>query len=154
MKEVLIDSTIFPIYTHSTCLFVKVHNYEWISDRPQKAALYRSTRCSQNPINKRYEYSFYVCTYEQELIDWQAPYELGERGRNEIKGKPLKYYLDKLAKVRERTLEEFKVLDDRWLYKEVDWSGHPSNNFFIWFHVYEDEINHRGQIRWLRNRIL
>jgi uncharacterized damage-inducible protein DinB len=91
---------------------------------------------------------------EQELKDWQAPYELSERGRNEIKGKPLEYYLEKLAKVRERTLNEFKSHDDKWLYKEVEWSGHPSNNYFIWFHVYEDEINHRGQIRWLRNRIL
>jgi hypothetical protein len=29
----------------------------------------------------------------------------------------------------------------------------PANNHFKWFHVFEDEINHRGQIRWLRARL-
>ena len=23
----------------------------------------------------------------------------------------------------------------------------PANNYFKWFHVFEDELNHRGQIR-------
>jgi len=27
------------------------------------------------------------------------------------------------------------------------------NAHFAWFHVAEDEINHRGQIRWLRARL-
>jgi hypothetical protein len=26
------------------------------------------------------------------------------------------------------------------------------NNYFKWFHVFGHEINHRGQIRWLRAR--
>jgi uncharacterized damage-inducible protein DinB len=26
------------------------------------------------------------------------------------------------------------------------------NNYFKWFHVVGHEINHRGQIRWLRSR--
>jgi hypothetical protein len=27
------------------------------------------------------------------------------------------------------------------------------NAHWAWFHVAEDEINHRGQIRWLRSRL-
>ncbi|MUV38816.1 hypothetical protein JNUCC1_02687 [Lentibacillus sp. JNUCC-1] len=75
-----------------------------------------------------------------------------DRGRQEIKGQPLEYYLERLDKVRERTLRELKSRSDEWLYEERPWDGLPSNNFFIWFHVFEDEINHRGQIRWLRRR--
>lgn len=90
---------------------------------------------------------------KEETDEWQAAYELGERGRREIKGQPLDFYLDKLETVRRRTLDEFKKRDDAWLYEERGWGDLPSNNYFIWFHVYEDEINHRGQIRWLRRRL-
>ncbi|THF73862.1 DinB family protein [Cohnella fermenti] len=90
---------------------------------------------------------------EEELSEWLAAYELGEKGRKEIKGNTLDFYLDKMEQVRSRTLNEFSLLDDAWLYEEREWSGLPSNNYFIWFHVFEDEINHRGQIRWLRQRL-
>ncbi|WIV21173.1 DinB family protein [Paenibacillus polygoni] len=90
---------------------------------------------------------------EEELKEWLAAYELGEKGRNEIRGNSLDYYVNKLEQVRLRTLKEFRQKDDNWLYEERKWSGLPSNNYFIWFHVFEDEINHRGQIRWLRQRL-
>ncbi|HEU5140786.1 MAG TPA: DinB family protein [Bacillales bacterium] len=90
---------------------------------------------------------------EAEMDEWGAAYDLGDRGRNEIKGQPLDFYLDKLDKVRERTLKEFQNRNDDWLYEERPWDGLPSNNYFIWFHVFEDEVNHRGQIRWLRRRL-
>ncbi|WP_121615451.1 DinB family protein [Virgibacillus halodenitrificans] len=90
---------------------------------------------------------------EEENREWGAAYELGQRGRKEIKGKPLEYYLETLNKVRERTLKEFKARNDNWLNEERYWDGLPSNNYFIWFHVFEDEVNHRGQIRWLRRRV-
>lgn len=41
---------------------------------------------------------------EEELKEWLAAYELGEKGRNEIRGNSLDYYLNKLEKVRLRTL--------------------------------------------------
>ncbi|WP_053220062.1 DinB family protein [Virgibacillus senegalensis] len=84
---------------------------------------------------------------QQEMKDWGAAYSLGNQGREEIRGYPLDYYLDKLEKVRHRTLAEFKKHNDDWLYQSRQWDGHSSNNYFIWFHVMEDEINHRGQIR-------
>jgi uncharacterized damage-inducible protein DinB len=60
-----------------------------------------------------------------------------------------------LESVRSRTLEEFAKRDDRWLDQETAfWDDQPANNYFKWFHVFEDEINHRGQIRWLRQRAI
>ncbi|WLD95354.1 DinB family protein [Alkalihalobacillus sp. AL-G] len=84
---------------------------------------------------------------EQEYDEWGAAYGLGELGRKEIKDQPLTFYIDKLYEVRNRTLEEFRRRDDTWLHSERLWDNQPSNNYFIWFHVIEDEINHRGQIR-------
>lgn len=84
---------------------------------------------------------------EQESIEWGAGYELADKGRNEIKGNPLEFYIDKLNTVRNRTLSEFQKRNDDWLYTERLWGDRKSNNYFIWFHTFEDEINHRGQIR-------
>ena len=81
-------------------------------------------------------------------------HELGELGRKAFKGYSLRHYLDKLASVREKTLLELRQRDDAWLHKEyAPWGNTPMNNFFCWFHVAEDEINHRGQIRILRKQI-
>jgi hypothetical protein len=53
-----------------------------------------------------------------------------------------------------KTLEDFQTLEDNWLYIETDfWDSKRANNYFKWFHVLEDEINHRGQIQFLRQRI-
>lgn len=90
---------------------------------------------------------------EQELAEWGAPYSLGEKGRKNIKGYPLEFYISKLEEVRKRTLKEFANLNDDWLYENRLWDNHPSNNYFIWFHVFEDEINHRGQIRLIRKML-
>lgn len=87
---------------------------------------------------------------KDEVEKWGAAYSLGDQGREEIKGHPLDFYVRKLTEVRSRTLDEFKKRDDKWLYQERSWDSHISNNYFIWFHVFEDEINHRGQIRILR----
>lgn len=90
---------------------------------------------------------------ERETDEWGAAYELGKLGREQIKGNPLKFYIKKLEDVRSRTLEEFKSKQDEWLYEEVPWGGVSANNYFIWFHTFEDELSHRGQIRILRNML-
>ncbi|MFY4774191.1 DinB family protein [Metabacillus sp. RGM 3146] len=90
---------------------------------------------------------------QKEMAEWGAAYSLGNAGRAEIKGHPLEYYIEKLTSVRNRTLNEFKERNDDWLYEECQWDHHPSNHYFIWFHVFEDEINHRGQIRILRKMV-
>lgn len=84
---------------------------------------------------------------------WDAALDLGERSRREIKGHGADFYLRALEQVRAKTLEALAGRDDRWLDEETPfWGGRPANNYFKWFHVFEDEINHRGQIRWLRRR--
>ncbi|ASK61001.1 integrase [Virgibacillus phasianinus] len=99
------------------------------------------------------EFGFQLETFDerkpnkQEGMEWGAAYELGDQGRNEINGNPLEYYLNKLETVRNRTLSEFQKRDDDWLYSSCTWEGFQANNYFIWFHTFEDEINHRGQIR-------
>lgn len=90
---------------------------------------------------------------ERESAEWGAAYELGDRARKEIRGNPLEFYIDRITAVRNRTLAELRERQDEWLTIERSWSGNPSNNYFIWFHVFEDEINHRGQIRILRKRL-
>lgn len=90
---------------------------------------------------------------EREMEEWGAAYDLGELGREQIKGNPLKFYIKKLEDVRSRTLEEFKSKQDEWLHEEAPWGGVCANNYFVWFHTFEDEINHRGQIRILRNML-
>lgn len=42
--------------------------------------------------------------------------------------------------------------EDEWLNVQTQWGGQEANNYFKWFHVCEDELSHRGQIRWLRKR--
>lgn len=52
-------------------------------------------------------------------------------------------------------VERWKSLkaNNEWLYEEAPWGGVSANNYFIWFHTFEDELSHRGQIRILRNTL-
>ncbi|MCP3027103.1 DinB family protein [Halobacillus sp. A5] len=87
--------------------------------------------------------------------EWQklgVGVELGEKTHKVIKGRELHFYKEKLLETRKRTLELFKHKEDRWLdeispLNPVD----QANYYFCWFHVFEDELNHRGQIRLIRN---
>ncbi|MEP7145476.1 MAG: DinB family protein [bacterium] len=106
------------------------------------------------------EYYYQAFTFEERELSneernkWKAGIELGEIARSEIKGNDLEYYIKILTDLRKRTLELFKEKNDEWLHKEFAfWGGAPSNSYFVWFHVYEDEINHRGQISWIKKRL-
>lgn len=93
---------------------------------------------------------------EEEKKIWGAAWELGDKGRAEIKGHDVKYYLDILAEVRNKTLEEFKKKDDDWMMAiDPKWSkpNQSLNTFWKWFHVCEHESNHRGQIAYQRSRL-
>jgi hypothetical protein len=81
--------------------------------------------------------------------------DLGEESRRTIKGHGVGHYLRILEAVRSKTLEELARRDDRWLEEQTSfWDRRRANNYFKWFHVFEDELNHRGQIRWLKKRAL
>ena len=83
---------------------------------------------------------------------WSPALKLGAEGRRTLRGQPLEHYLEELAAVRRVTLEALTSRDDAWLDGPV--SAAPKINVhWAWFHVAEDEINHRGQIRWLRARL-
>jgi uncharacterized damage-inducible protein DinB len=91
---------------------------------------------------------------ESELLKWQPALELGKTARKAIKNKSIDYYLEQLYEVRRNTLEMLKSKRDIWLFEENKWdNGVPFNNFYLWFHVMEDEINHRGQIRMIKRLI-
>jgi uncharacterized damage-inducible protein DinB len=81
--------------------------------------------------------------------------DLGDQARRKIKGHGVSHYLKILEAVRSRTLKELAKRDDTWLDEQTPfWHRRRANNYFKWFHVFEDELSHRGQIRWLRKRAL
>jgi uncharacterized damage-inducible protein DinB len=89
----------------------------------------------------------------EEMREWGAALDLGPSARREIQSHDLDFYIGRLERVRATTLEELSRRDDEWLEQQATfWRGEPANNYFKWFHVFEDELNHRGQIRWLRKR--
>jgi hypothetical protein len=92
---------------------------------------------------------------DEEKRMWGAAMNLGDEGRSKIKGKEVQYYLDLIAEVRQKTLEEFKKKDDAWLLAiDPEWSKEESlNTYWKWFHVCEHESNHRGQITWIKGRL-
>ena len=97
------------------------------------------------------EDGYFHDTVTGEAFDWEVPAcALGAAGRAALRGRPLEHYVGELERVRARTEARFLTLDDAWLHTtDASW-GTPTNNYFRWFHVLEDEINHRGQIRLLR----
>jgi len=104
------------------------------------------------------ERSYQILTFDERMLSAEenelmsAALKLGDDGRRSLRGSPLEHYLDALAAVRRVTLEGLAARDDAWLERGVAVAPRL-NAHFAWFHVSEDEINHRGQIRWLRARL-
>ncbi|MGA1982858.1 MAG: DinB family protein [Acidobacteriaceae bacterium] len=72
---------------------------------------------------------------------------LGDLGRRLVRNHDLPFYLDTLAEVRERTLNELRKRDDVWLMSvDKNWFWGPTNNLCKWFHICEHESHHLGQI--------
>jgi uncharacterized damage-inducible protein DinB len=92
---------------------------------------------------------------EEELSPLLPALDLGSLGREQIKGNKIEHYLEQLADVRNKTIEAFKALPDEWLFEQTPfWWDRPANNYFKWFHVFEDELSHRGQIRLIKKMLL
>jgi len=104
------------------------------------------------------ERGFQIATFEEreftpeEKEIWAAPLALGDLGRRALRGRELQVYVDELHRVREATLAGLAARDDAWLEAAVRIAP-TLNAHWMWFHQAEDEINHRGQIRWLRSRL-
>jgi uncharacterized damage-inducible protein DinB len=88
----------------------------------------------------------------REEADWSAALDLGEPGRLRLRGRDLPSYLEEMAAVRTATLTALAGRDDAWLEQPLA-AAAGMNAHWAWFHVAEDEVNHRGQIRWLRARL-
>ena len=103
------------------------------------------------------ERSYQTLTFEERLLSSEenarlaAALTLGAEGQRTLRGYPLDHYVTELAAVRQHTLDELAKHDDAWLDGAVRVAPRI-NAHWAWFHVAEDEINHRGQIRWLRAR--
>ncbi len=87
---------------------------------------------------------------DEEAEFWGVAGGLGEKTRDKIKGKPIKYYLDLWDQVRKKSLEGLKAKDDVWFAANID---EGVNNHWVWFHVLEHSANHMGQIALVKNRI-
>ena len=104
------------------------------------------------------ERSYQILTFEDRVPSSQendrlsAALKLGADGQRLLRGYPLEHYVDELADVRRVTLERLASYDDAWLEAAVV-PAPMINRHWAWFHQAEDEINHRGQIRWLRARL-
>ena len=96
-------------------------------------------------------YARRLTTLEEQ--QWTAAIELGEHARHEIRGRELDFYLATLEQIRATTLSELGRRDDNWLQEQTTFgNGQRINNHFKWFHVLGHELNHKGQIEWLRKR--
>ncbi len=87
-----------------------------------------------------------------ELAALEPALTLGAEGRRLLRDKPLEHYVHELAEARRITLEGLAARDDAWLEQQLR-AAPAMNAHWAWFHVAEDEINHRGQVRWLRTRL-
>lgn len=87
-----------------------------------------------------------------EAAAWSPALDLGDEGRRRLRGRELPSYVDELTETRRITLAALAERDDAWLEAPVA-TAPQMNAHWAWFHVAEDEINHRGQIRWLRARL-
>jgi uncharacterized damage-inducible protein DinB len=104
------------------------------------------------------ERAYHCLTFEdrapspEEDAAWEPALELGAAGRHSLCGQPLEHYVRELEEARRVTLAGLAVRDDAWLEQTLRVAP-ALNAHWAWFHVAEDEINHRGQIRWLRARV-
>jgi uncharacterized damage-inducible protein DinB len=104
------------------------------------------------------ERGYQVVTFEEreptaaENAAWSAALKLGDQGRRCVRGRDLSFYIDELHRTREATLAALRARDDAWLESPLRIAP-GLNAHWAWFHVAEEEINHRGQIRWLRARL-
>jgi hypothetical protein len=74
--------------------------------------------------------------------------------RKAIRENELPYYINALEEVRKETLGLLQQVDDSWLYAEKPRSENVMvSNYYRIFHLFEDEISHSGQIRYIKKRI-
>ncbi|RSK42063.1 DinB family protein [Mangrovimonas spongiae] len=86
---------------------------------------------------------------EEEKVMWETALSLGEKARQDIQGKPIKYYLNIYDDVRKKTKKLLKQKDDTWFSEK----NGVMTNHWAWFHVMEHQANHMGQLAFLTKRL-
>ena len=87
---------------------------------------------------------------EQEEAFWTKASNVEENSKGALRGKDLSYYREVWDKVHGKTLVGLKQKDDAWLQLMVD---DGINHHYIWFHVFDHQANHLGQISVIINRL-
>lgn len=83
----------------------------------------------------------------REMEEWKPSLFLSFNGETDSDHSS-SYYLHLLDTIRTKTLKGLGEQSDEWLKEERVWPNEVKHNpHYLWFHVMEDEINHRGQIR-------
>lgn len=87
--------------------------------------------------------------------EWGPFFVLGPAAWEAARSRTLAQHVERLATVRAQALEGLAAKDDAWLsqHATLPWLRGPATNLWAWYHVMEDELNHRGQVRWLRARL-
>jgi len=85
---------------------------------------------------------------EEEKQKWEVALSLGATAREELKGKPIQYYLDIYDEVRAKTKALLKEKNDKWFKKK----HRGMSNHWAWFHVMEHQANHMGQLALITKR--
>jgi uncharacterized damage-inducible protein DinB len=107
------------------------------------------------------EWAYSVATFEQRLPDdaeraeWGPALRLGDVAWQRYRGWQLGEYFQLLAGVRQHSLSQLRQREDSWLdteFKLID--GSRVDHRWAWFHVFEDELSHRGQMLLIRNHLL
>ncbi|WP_104990544.1 DinB family protein [Deinococcus sp. NW-56] len=79
---------------------------------------------------------------------------MGREGTPPPSGQSLETLLGELQESRAVTLAALAERDDAWLASRLTVPGFDfPNHHWAWFHVMEDEVNHRGQIRLIRKLV-
>ncbi|GAA4007231.1 DinB family protein [Deinococcus rubellus] len=125
-------------------------------DFPHSVALQLAHRTA---AERAYQYISFQGTdpFAEDVPDY-APYlgamTYGEHGPV-LPRQSLEKLLRELEEVRRGTLAELARRDDAWLAERLTLPGFTDmNHHWIWFHVMEEELSDRGQIRLLRQAVL
>lgn len=90
---------------------------------------------------------------EAEWEQYGGAFSMGREG-NRVRDCSLEILLGDLEAVRSKTLDEFALRDDTWPSSRLKAPRCENmNQHCAWFHVMEDELSHRGQIRILRKAL-
>lgn len=87
------------------------------------------------------------------FMPYAGALSMGEQGEK-VRGHDLNWYLRELQEASDITYAELARRDDNWLASRFTFPGWDTpNHHWAWFHVMEDEVSHRGQMRLIRKNL-